>query len=124
MKRERSNNGAAVKGSETINARPQQCHCGRSLAVNLSKRERQSMTAKQQYGLEATPKCVLADGPYETDGDGGFEYCVCFGDDEGEPITENKRCVWHLWEFEEVRRFAFELGRKYGLEVVLEAMEA
>jgi hypothetical protein len=80
------------------------------------------MNAQTKFGLESKPSCVLADGPEETDGDGGYEYTVCFGDEDGEPITENPQAVWHLWEYEEVWRFAFELGRRYGLEVVNEAM--
>jgi hypothetical protein len=82
------------------------------------------MTAQQKYSLETKPVCVLADGPYETDGDGGFEYCVCFGDESGEPITENPKAVWHPWEFEETQSFAVKLARKYGLELVFEAMAA
>lgn len=82
------------------------------------------MNAQAQYRLESKPACVLADGPEETDGDGGYEYTVCFGDEDGEPICENPRCVWRLWDFEATERFAVELGKRYGLEVVLEAMRA
>lgn len=80
------------------------------------------MNAQTKFGLETAPACVLADGPEEVDGDGGYEYTVCFGDSAGEAITENPRAVWRLWEFEEVQRFANELGKRYGLEVVNEAM--
>ena len=90
--------------------------------VERARRKGVSMNAQTHFKLEAKPACVLADGPEETDADGGFEYSVCFGDEDGEPITENKAAVWRLWEYEEVRRFAQELGRRYGLEVVMEAM--
>ena len=80
--------------------------------------------AQTDYQLEAKPACVLADGPQEADGDGGYEYWVCFGDENGECIDENKKCIWRLWDYEEVCRFVQELCDKYGLENVNEAMPA
>lgn len=80
--------------------------------------------AQREFGLETVPQCVLADGPQETDGDGGFEYTVCFGDDEGEPICENGRCMWRLWDFEEVRRFSQQLAKTYGLELLDDTIPA
>lgn len=82
------------------------------------------MNAQTHYKLETKPACILADGPEETDGDGGYCYSVCFGDDHGGAITENPNAVWHLWEYGEVRRFAAQLGKRYGLEVINEAMPA
>lgn len=82
------------------------------------------MNAQTKYNLETKPAFVLADGPYETDGDGGFEYCVCFGDEEGEPIAENKSAIWHLWDFDEVQKFAVELSRRYGLELLNDTIPA
>ncbi len=78
------------------------------------------MNAKSRYNLTTTPACVLADGPHEIDGDGGYEFVVCFGDNDGEPITENKAAVWKVFEFEEAQQFAHELARRYNLELVFE----
>ncbi len=82
------------------------------------------MNAQQKYSLETKPACVLASGPEESDGDGGYEYCVMFGDDDGEPIDENRECIWIIWEHEEVLRFGQHLADKYHLEFVMEAMPA
>lgn len=82
------------------------------------------MNAQQKFGLETKPVCVLVDGPNETDGDGGFEYCVCFGDEAGEPITENPKAVWHLWDYDETMGFARSQAQRYGLELISEAMAA
>jgi hypothetical protein len=79
------------------------------------------MNAQQTFNLETKPAVVLADGPYEADGDGGCEFCVCFGDADGEPITENKACVWYLWDPGETDKFAAQLAEKYGLELINEA---
>jgi hypothetical protein len=76
--------------------------------------------AQTDFQLETKPACVLADGPQETDGDGGYEYTVCFGDEDGESICENQKCLWHLWDFEAVGKFVQELCDKYGLENVNE----
>lgn len=78
--------------------------------------------AMRDFRLETRPACVLADGPEETDGDGGYEYTVCFGDENGDPIDSDPRAIWRLWDYDEVCRFARELAQKYGLEEVNEAM--
>ena len=77
--------------------------------------------AQSDYCLRTKPACVLADGPQETDGDGGCEYTVCFGDEDGEPICENNKCIWRLWDYEEVGKFVQQLCDNYGLENVNEA---
>lgn len=82
------------------------------------------MNAQAQFNLETKPRYILADGPFETDADGGFEYSVCFGDEDGEPICENKRCMWIVWDLEEVDRLCRELSAKYGLEILNEASAA
>jgi hypothetical protein len=97
------------------------------IAVSDSSRPKSKLIPFGWRGVRAVfaqPACVLADGPHETDGDGGFEYVVCFGDEDGEPITENKKAVWIMWDFDEVVKFSAELARKYGLEQILEAMPA
>lgn len=78
------------------------------------------MTAQQRYQLDRPAACVLADGPQETDGDGGYEYTVCFGDAEGEPIDNNLKAIWRLWEYEEVRRFGHQLADRFHLEFINE----
>jgi len=78
------------------------------------------MNAQRTFNLETKPAVILADGPYESDGDGGYEFCVCFGDANGEPITENKACVWHLWDADETDKFALELSEQFGLELINE----
>ncbi len=80
------------------------------------------MTAQQKYSLTTEPKCVLVSGPEESDMDGGAEYTVCFGDDNGEVIDENKEAIWFLWEFEEAVDFGWKLAGRYKLEYVNEAM--
>ena len=82
------------------------------------------MTAKQKYNLSETPMCVLAAGPQETDADGGFEYVVCFGNDDGEPITENLKAIWKLWDYDETWKFAHELAGQHRLECVFECVRA
>ena len=82
------------------------------------------MNAQREYKLSVAPACIIADGPQETDGDGGFEYTVCFGDDEGEVIDENRKAIWRLWDYDEVCRFGEQLARKYGLEFLNEACPA
>lgn len=79
------------------------------------------MNAQRIYSLSIAPACVIADGPYETDADGGYDYCVCFGDEEGEPITENKAAVWRCDSYEATLKWAGELARRYGLELICEA---
>ena len=75
------------------------------------------------YDLPEKPHCVLADGPYEIDGDGGYEYVVCFGSDEGDPI-EAKKAMWRISSFDEAYRFGEELAAKYDLEFLPELMPA
>lgn len=75
------------------------------------------MNAQQQFLLQTKPAVVLADGPYENE-DGGYEFCVCFGDVDGEPITENKACIWHLWDAAETDKCASELSSRFGLELI------
>ena len=78
------------------------------------------MNVQAKYNLTTKPFCVLADGPQETDGDGGYEFVVCFGDEDGEPITDNKAAVWKLDSAEETDRFAAKLAQTYNLELVNE----
>ena len=79
------------------------------------------MNPQRDYDLDRKPACVLASGP-EEGADGEAEYCVCFGDDEGDPICSDKRAIWYLWDIDEVNRFVNSLCAKHGLENVNEAM--
>lgn len=65
-------------------------------------------------------RCVLVDGPYEIDADGAFDYAVCFGDDDGEPVGQIVRCE-SLASANDLGR---ELARRYNLELVAEATPA
>jgi hypothetical protein len=82
------------------------------------------MNAKTEFGFEQTPACVIADGPQETDGEGGYQYVVGFGDEDGEFIDTNKKAIWILWDYDEVVAFAEKLAAKYKLELVFEASPA
>ena len=75
--------------------------------------------AQSDYNLSTKPHCVIADGPQETDG--GFRYVIGFGDDNGEFIDENNRCIWYLSDYEEVCSLVDDLCEKYALENVNEA---
>ena len=97
---------------------------GRSCGASRSNEAGDGMNAQAKYNLETTPAYILADGPYETDGDGGFEYVVCFGDYEGEAITENKKAVWKMWDYDELVEFSHELSVKFNLELIFEANPA
>ena len=69
------------------------------------------------YGFESPPAVILAAGPHETDGDGGFEYVVCFGDANGDPLEHNSRAIWKLWDYEDVQNFIRKLAAEYHLEI-------
>ncbi len=78
------------------------------------------MNAQTYYSLESKPACVLADGPEETP-EGDPEYCVCFGDEDGEPICENKHAIWYMTDWRQAAQFGHLLARKFGLEFINEA---
>ncbi len=81
------------------------------------------MSATEKYHLDTKPACVLVDGPQETDGDGGVEWTVAFGDDGGEYI-DSKTGTWFCDSVEAAKSWGQKLAAQYGLELVDESMAA